>query len=114
MQSPSAKAFMEFVDEWFYRHLSQDPHFAYMGIAWNGSLVAGHPSETLRAYRKGVFSTALALYLTLLSEVIVESKLPTEARRIRQVWEELLQIEPVAQLWHARHKELITAISGAS
>lgn len=112
MVSTDAKSFMQFVDLWFYRQLSQDAHFAYMGLARNASFVlAEQPPATIKKYREIMFSTALALFVALLSEVIAQAKLPGEARRIEEIWRYLLPIEAVADLWRERYERALAAVT---
>lgn len=112
MRSTDAQSFMGFVDEWFYRHLSQDAHLTYMGLARNASMVlVDQPPATLKAFRENMFTTALALFVALLSEVIVEARLPSEARRVEEVWRYLLPIGSVADLWRERYEKVLASVT---
>jgi hypothetical protein len=99
-------AFAQYLNDWFYRHLSGASHLSLSGLASRGGLLADAGDREERArmmtrYHSRVILTALSLYVAFLSELAGQFKLDFESARLRSIWKHILEWPEANEL----HKE---------
>jgi hypothetical protein len=105
------KAFLQFVNDWYYGMLSQDSHLSYMGLARRASVLHADQSDAVvESYRHQAVLSALTLYVALLSEIICIAALTYEATRIRRVWDHLRAYGGAAELCTERYDVLLAGV----
>ena len=84
------KDYLRYLNDWFYRELSQDSHLSWPGL-WRrgGYFLFDRPTDTQRAIlkkaRSDALSTAVILLVALLSEIEVLLRFGL-ATRLRYMW----------------------------
>lgn len=114
--APDRRAFLEYLNDWFYGHLSQESHGSLLGLARGGFLAEAHErppgyDEMMPIYRSQVFLRALTLHLALLSEIIVGAQLGSGARRLIDVWEYIRGWPEAADLIDIRYEALLKTVA---
>lgn len=68
--APGLREFLQYMDDWFYAHLSQDSHLQGPGLIRQGGFAAPDQDEQLKKkYRSDCVAAAFTLYLAFLSEL---------------------------------------------
>lgn len=102
--APDRKAFLEFMEDWFYRALSSDSHLSMPGLARRAiPILEGHAS--LDDYRSECVFVAATLSLALLSEVQMTMRWPDLTPRFEYLWTILAEHWPDARnVYERRYK----------
>jgi hypothetical protein len=111
VRAADRKSFLCYLDGWFYSTLSQDTHLSYMGFARRSSMLADENLDKADAYRSVVLSSAIAVQLAMLSEIIVQVGMPAQARAALKLWGHFAPVPDVASLWKRRYEQLITNLA---
>jgi hypothetical protein len=92
--SDDRRAFLQHLNDWFYREMSQDAHMSWPGLIRRGAyFLSAKPTDDERAilekFKSDSFSAALILFLALLSEVELALRLGL-GDRAKYLWGILL------------------------
>src|SRR5436190_22905790 len=88
--SDARRAFLKYLEDWFYRDLSQDAHLSCPGLVRRvGYLLVRHPTdedrERLVKQKSDALMDAAVMLLAMLSEISVELHFGLE-QRLKYVW----------------------------
>jgi hypothetical protein len=88
--SSDRKGFLKYLDDWFYRGLSQDAHLSYRGLARHSRYLLlkrnrENDSGEMTKYKSTVVGMTIVLLLSLMSEIETEFSFGL-ATRLTYVW----------------------------
>jgi len=105
------RAFLEYLDAWFYRTLSQDAHLSFPGLAHRGAALLLGPGEErtaqLEKRKSNAVFTTITMVLALASEMehLLQFGL---GERLAYVWGVLIEYwEEAADLYRLRYATLL-------
>lgn len=102
------QSFLGFLNDWYYRRLSGDSHLSYMGLARRGSPLWEHARPgVLQHYHGQALTTALTLFLSLLSEIAGQLQCGYEADRLRAIWRTLRPLTDAREVYNRRYRVLL-------
>ena len=72
--SDDRRMFLQYLEDWFYRSLSQDVHLSFRGLARHSrylllQLIREHEPTEMRQHKSDVLGTTIVLLLALMSEI---------------------------------------------
>lgn len=109
---PATRTFLEYLDAWFYKTLSQDAHLSFPGLARRGAPLLLRPGEErdqqlLRRKSQGVFTTT-TLILALATEFEHLLQYRTVHDRLAYVWKVLIEHwEEARDLYEMRYARFL-------
>jgi hypothetical protein len=88
--SSDRKEFLEYLEDWFYRALSQDVHLSFRGLARSSRYLLlktrrRNDPEEMRRHKSDVLGITITLLLALMSEIEIDFRFGL-ADRLRFVW----------------------------
>jgi hypothetical protein len=113
VKDPARLAFLTELKKHFYSRHSQDSHGSLLGIT-RAALLDEHVEERaehLMTYKTKVLLDAVTAYLELLSEIVVEARLPFEASRLLRAWRHIEQWPDAKHLLGLRYGSLLELLS---
>lgn len=110
--SSDRRVFLEYLQDWFYRELSQDAHLSFRGLVRSSGYLLSQmkrendPGEM--AQRKGKsICTTVVLLLSLMSEIEVEFSFGLD-KRLRDVWDIINSVFPQGQeIYDMRYADIL-------
>jgi len=111
---PSARQFLEYLNDWFYRDLSAESHLSGYGLMRRGGVLLApdkheNREEMLRKYKSDQVSITITLLLALASEIEAHFLFGL-AERIKYVWCILNAYSIAArELYDRRYSALLSA-----
>jgi len=106
------RTYLKYLEDWFYRDLSQDAHLSWPGLVRRvGYLLSTHPTEEERArlikQKSDALMDATIMLLAMLTEISVELRFGLE-QRLRYVWGVLRTLGPATEeLYRRRYLALL-------
>jgi Family of unknown function (DUF5677) len=106
------KTFLEFLYERFYPSLSDDSHLSFPGLLRRGghylTLAAGVDLADLRERsRSMMLFDCLTIYVSLLTEISLQSPREDEKAKLRAVWDQLKVLEDAGKLYTRRYEAML-------
>lgn len=103
--------FLTYMNDWFYRELSQSFHLSLPGLLRRArGLFERNPSpeddEVMEKYKSDCVVTALILFVALLSKVQVRVGF-TMSDRCRYLWTVLAQFGPAHEVYKRRYEVML-------
>jgi hypothetical protein len=116
----SRRAFLEFLNVWFYGRLSGDSHLSILGLARRGRYFVEFEKEgqqeeqrvSLGRYHGNVILGGVTLYVAYLSELAGQLCLEHECLRLREVWNHLRRWPEVQDLLVERYDSWLCRRAG--
>lgn len=111
-RKPETRAFLEYLDAWFYRQLSQETHLSCPGLSHRGGMFLRPKDDPLRESmwmkkRSDAVVLAVTLLLAFLTEVNAALGFDL-GPRCAYLWGVLRQYLPIAEeLYVARYRDLL-------
>ena len=104
------RAFLEHMNDWYYRNLSGDSHLSFPGLLRRGGHLsdmgdANQRVKTLWRYRSQVVLTGLTVFMAFLSEVVGQLQLEHEGQRLSAAWGHLGKWPEADDLHRIRYKK---------
>jgi hypothetical protein len=110
---PDTRAFLQFINDWFYRELSQESHLSYPGLARRGGILmesdekAPSAQDKLERNRSTQMIMALTLLLALCSEIEQRFNFGFK-QRLMVLWGILADALPIPkEVYTARYAKLL-------
>jgi hypothetical protein len=97
----SRRAFLRYLNDWFYRELSSDSHLSLPGLSRRAVPLLGS-AVPMDDYRSDCVFTAATLSTALLSETQITMRWPDVGPRLEYVWTMLGEHWPAAKEVHER------------
>lgn len=98
MIGPARKAFLGHLNGWYYKELSGESHLSGLRFVKRAGILAELP------YRNQSLLAALAIYVSLLTELACQLDMTHQEGHARTVWAVLNTWPPAKQLWERRHE----------
>lgn len=104
-----ARAFFEYMRDWFYREFSQEDHFSLPGLIRRGSNFLQPPGEqrtenTWKKFRSDWVTYAVVLFLAFLTEMVLLGRFDLRDR-CAYLWGILREYSPIAaEVYEARYQ----------
>jgi hypothetical protein len=107
------RVFLKYLDDWFYKTLSQDAHLSFPGLVHRGSALllkpgSGERKEQLARRKSVAVATTITIMLALASEMEHHLRFGSQERLI-YVWNVLIKYwEEAEELYKMRYEQFLT------